>query len=1091
VIVRRLLPHRLALASALITALLSAALLAALASFSAMVTSYAVRTSLTNNPATGISVSGTVTSQAAAAQADARVTGALRRALPVAPLAIVSSEQSDYLDIPADVGGADAETHVISLPALPGHAVLIAGSWPGARPNGPEQVAAPSVLADDLHLTPGDTIVLREATTGAREPVQITGIFRPRQQSSPYWSLDPVTGPQPNGGFEIYTPLVASPAGMASGPIPVSSAAWLAEPDVSKIGAGGLNAVAGQLQDGLNGLASGSGLQNPVVTSSLPGLLSGLATALVVARSQLAIGVLAFLVIAGATVALATTLLSQQREAEAALLRSRGASRRQMAATGAAEAVLLVLPVAAVGPVLGGLLLPWLGRHGPLAHSPLRLPVTFPSVAWLAAGAAAAGCAVIIAQGWLRAAGSPVRARALRGRQRSLASAARSGADVALIALAVLAGWQLARYSAPVSTGLDGSIGVDPVLVSAPVLALVAGAVVMLRLLPALVRLGDRAAARGRDLTAAVAAWQISRRPLRQAGPILLAVLAVATTVLAVGQWSSWQRSAQDQASFSTGADMRVNLPPQAPLPVGQVASLTQASGVTGAVPVIRSSFGLPNGATATLLALDPQQATSVATIRPDLAGGSPGALLRQITPRGAPPGVAVPGRPARLLIMARLTAPNVTQAALFVELRDAFGVFYQVEAGLIPADGRMHRLDAAVAAPGRAAYPLRITGYTLQYLMPRLPVYASMSAAQARALPPQLNATLSIASLRAAGVTGRFTAPFAAMPAGAQISTTATAGTGLSVMPVPAVRGASASGTRLAVTFLPGRGIGPQTQYCGPVLFKVPCGPYTLVPGSLTVAAGVRTALPAIATRAFLAASGLSLGSRVPVTIGGTTLTFTIVDVVSNFPTIGGSGGLVADQASVQQALAVAGLSPQPVTEWWLQDSHPPALTGIPGAVVTDRAAVANSLLASPLAAAPQLAMLAIAAAAIILAAAGFLVSAATARERARDLALLAALGATRRQLTSAACLEQAALAVPAAGAGLLLGVVLARLVVPAVTLTAAGAHPVPSVLVQVPLAVPGALALAIAAVPVLIAALGNAKRTGVAARTRVEAET
>jgi hypothetical protein len=79
----------------------------------------------------------------------------------------------------------------------------------------------------------------------------------------------------------------------------------------------------------------------------------------------------------------------------------------------------------------------------------------------------------------------------------------------------------------------------------------------------------------------------------------------------------------------------------------------------------------------------------------------------------------------------------------------------------------------------------------------------------------------------------------------------------------------------------------------------------------------------------------------------------------------------------------------------------------------------------------------------------------------------------------------------VPAAAAGLLLGGVLARLVVPAVTLTAAGGHPVPSVLVQVPLAVPGALALAIAAVPVLIAALGTGGRTGVTARTRVEAET
>src|SRR5262249_60871166 len=118
----------------------------------------------------------------------------------------------------------------------------------------------------------------------------------------------------------------------------------------------------------------------------------------------------------------------------------------------------------------------------------------------------------------------------------------------------------------------------------------------------------------------------------------------------------------------------------------------------------------------------------------------------------------------------------------------------------------------------------------------------------------------------------------------------------------------------------------------------------------------------------------------------------------------------------------------------------------------VTDRAAVAMALLASPLGAAPQLAMLAIAAAAVLLAAGGFLVAAATARERAHDMALLAALGATKRQLTRLLCLEQALVAIPAAAAGLLLGGLLARLVIPAVTITATRPHPQPPAPIQVP---------------------------------------
>jgi FtsX-like permease family len=1098
-VVRRLLPHRLALASAVITALLSAALLAALASFSATVTSYAVRTTLVRSPATGISLTASFSSASAVARADATVHQTLRQSLPTMPVVIFDSVQSDYLDIPAGIAGGNAETHVISLPDLAAHAVLLAGTWPGAATpaagqQAAEPVAVPSVLATALHLSPGAILTLREATSGAAEPVRVTGVFLARNASDPYWSLDPVSGPQQTGGFTIYTSLVASPAGLAAGLIPVNSASWLAEPDFSKVGAGGLGGAASQLQAGLNALTTRSGLQDPVLTSGLPALLSGLQTALVVARSQLAIGVLAFLVIAGATVALATTLLSQQREAEAALLRSRGASWRQMAGTGAAEAVLLAAPAAAAGPVLGGVALPFMARTGPLGQSGLRLPVTFPPEAWLAAGIAAAGCALIIAQTWLRA-GSPVRARALSGRQRALATATRSGTDLALIALAVLAGWQLARYSAPVSTGLDGSIGVDPVLVSAPVLALAAGALILLRVLPAAVRLSDRAAARGRRLTAAVAAWQISRRPLRHAGPVLLAVLAVAMAVLAAAQWTSWQDSARDQASFTTGADARVVLPAAAPLQLGQVASVTRAAGVTAATPVIRSQFTLPAGATSTLLALDARQAVSVATIRPDLAGGSPAALLQRITPPAGTPGVAVPGRPARLVITARLAARGVTQAVLLVELRDAFGITYLEEAGLLPADGQAHQLTLTVAARGGAAYPLRIAGYQLQYLMPMAQVFASRAAAQQAQAHQQPPATLSIESVRgAAGLAGPAGAPLPAAPAGGRRTALASAGSGLVISPDPAVSQVSVNGTSLSLSFQPGAGLGPlQATTCGP--HKVPCSQYSPVPASVTVIAGTRTVLPAVATRAFLAAAGVSPGGTVVVSVDGADVSARIVSVVSAFPTISGpAGGLVVDQGALQEDLAAAGAQPQPVTEWWLQAAgRVPGLARVPGAATTYRATVAQSLLSSPLSAAPQVSTLVIAFAALVLAAAGFGVSAATARERTRDLALLVALGATRRQLTRLLCLEQAALAVPAAAAGLLLGGVLARLVVPAVTLTASGTHPSPPVLVEVPLAACGAVAVAIAVAPVLIAALGRGGRVaaGLTARIRAEVQT
>jgi FtsX-like permease family len=1056
--------------------MLAATMLAAFASFSATVSSHAVRTSLAGSPGATISVNASASSAAGPARAGTKLATSLRRALPGVPVTVWTALSSDYLDVPPGRGLPNAETHIISLAALSSHAVLVSGSWPGSGGPGGSAAAVPAVaplaVARDLHLVSGTTIRLRDSISGTEISVRITGIFRPLRPARPYWLLGSSSaGVQLSGGFAEYGPLVTSPAVMAAGHFSVAAAAWSASPDISKFGTGHLQALASRLQSALNGLSQLPGVQDVTVSTGLPGLLSGLDTALVVARSQLAIGATILLVIAGATLALATMMLSSQRQAETALMRSRGASRWQLTGSGLAEAGLLILPAVIAGPLLGGLLLPPLARHGPLGRSGLRLPVTFPVSAWLAAAAVAVGCGVVIALPWLRAARSPVGERAQRGRRGALAAATRAGADLALLLLAVLAGWQLEHYAAPVSTGLDGAIGVDPVLVSAPVLALAAGAVVLLRLLPLVARLGDRAAARGRDMTA-VAAWQISRRPLRQAGPVLLAVLAVATSVLAAAQWSSWQRSAQDQASFATGADVRVDLPPAAPLALGQVASVTRARGVTGSTPVVRSTIVLPTSGTSTLLALDARSARSVAMIRPDLTGGSPDSLLSRLAPSGPTPGALIPGRPAELQITASLTAGSASQAILFVQLTDAFGISYTEQAGLLAASGAARTFNVVLAPGHGAAYPLRITGYSLQYDMP----------IQAAAV-----AVLSIESVRgAATMTGRFGAPFAAAVPGGRMRFATTVGSG-QVNASPAVSSATVRGTALSVTFDPGSGLAPA-QFGSPA---------SSLPASVTVsAAGPAGPMPVAATSAFVAATGQGRGSTFPISIDGTSLRVSVVSVISGFPTIeGAGGGLVVDQARLQQALAAVGAQPQPVAEWWLSTGHAAAPTGLPGgATVTDRASLASALLANPLAAAPELAMLAIAAAAVILAAAGFAVAATTAGERSRDIALLATLGATRRQLTRLLCLEQVVLGVPAAAAGLLLGVVLARLVVPAVTLTPTGGHPEPAVLVQIPMTWPVAVAVVTAAVPVVIAALGASRRTGLTARTpfiRVEAET
>ena len=133
---------------------------------------------------------------------------------------------------------------------------------------------------------------------------------------------------------------------------------------------------------------------------------------------------------------------------------------------------------------------------------------------------------------------------------------------------------------------------------------------------------------------------------------------------------------------------------------------------------------------------------------------------------------------------------------------------------------------------------------------------------------------------------------------------------------------------------------------------------------------------------------------------------------------------------------------------------------------------------------------MLAIGVAAVLLGVLGFSISvAASLRSRRTQSAVFAALGVGKNAQAGQLCLEQCALSLPAAAAGLLAGIGLAQLMVPAITLTADATAPLPSALVIVPLGPAVALALVTAAVPVAAAALSVLRRPDPAAQLRAEA--
>jgi hypothetical protein len=296
-------------------------------------------------------------------------------------------------------------------------------------------------------------------------------------------------------------------------------------------------------------------------------------------------------------------------------------------------------------------------------------------------------------------------------------------------------------------------------------------------------------------------------------------------------------------------------------------------------------------------------------------------------------------------------------------------------------------------------------------------------------------------------------------------------------------VSSSGVAGTGLAVTFSPGYGLAAG-------------GTPGTVSGQLTLTPQAPAVLPGLATQRYLTASNANVGSTVQTFINGAAVSVKIVAAVSNFPTVSGTGGgLIVDLGSVQAMLARGGLEPAPVTQWWLATPGqvpgpaPPGLSRLvpPGSAVTSASGTTAALLTDPLSTLPQQGLLAVTIAAAVLAITGFCVSiAAGVRQRRAENALLAALGVAPRAAAGQLCLEKLMLSVPSALAGLILGVVLAELLVPAITLTSAATRPVPPVLIEFGWTQTLLLALAVAVLPVLAAALTLARRPDAAAELR-----
>jgi hypothetical protein len=1057
------------------TVLVASALAAALVTFYASALTGAVSSELAQaGSAMSIAVSGelTATPQAQAAGLAARLT----RALSPVPYRTYEATWSDALAVPGpERPGQVPVMQAAAVAGITAYAALTGGSWPGVPRTGqPVPAALPAAAVADLGLRVGSVLRLRDPTSGALITLRVSGLYRPRRPAAAYWQIDlnGTGGVTIGGGFASYGPAVVSPAAFSRagsrGPrIRPTQVSFVVLPRVASITPAELAPLATRVTAMTSAISSAGQLTG---TSAMPQTLANAAAGEAAAKTLVVISGLQLLLLAAAALALASRLLASNREWETALLAARGAARRQLIAPTLVEAVVAVAVSAAAGVVAGSWLSTALLDH---LTSQSRQAAAPGAAVWIAGAALVVLCVGIAV--WPAA--RPVRladARVRRGRAAAVATAVAAGADIALVVVAVLAIRELRSYS--VAEQVASGTGIDPVIAVAPMLALAGLAVVPLRLLPLAAKGLERVTARGRRLGSAMANWAISRRPLRQSGPALLVILTVGASTLGLAQYQSWRDSVHDQAELAAGAQVRVE--PVQPEPMTDVGRIARLAGVRAAMPVSE----VPLITSGQLLVLDAPLAARTVTLRPDLATVPIAQLFLSITPR-AHPGLLLPGRPVRFEITASMTGPTGPAAlgpvSVTLALQDADGVGYSVVTSAMPADGRAHELVAVLGASADAAYPLRLIGVSVSYQMPPFPPTASAAASDK-------SASLRIGSFAvSAASSGSFEPPFAD---GATLSAwpLALADPGLTGLIAqlggdtdgsagPSAAIAGAAGRAAVVSFDPGHG--------------------PLVPGSPSSSPGEADLnfdipepppVPVIATARYATAGGLHTGSVFSVTVAGQQVSCRLVATVTAFPA---GGVLVADQTAVQDALASKGFGGTlPVTAWWLATVHGAVPKGLPAdSAVTDAAALERQLARDPLSAAPAQVAAAVAAAAAMLAALGFCVSvAASARERRPQRALLGALGVPVVTQAWLFCAEEALVSLPAAAVGLAIGIVLAHLVVPALTVTATGGLPPLPVIVTLPAGWIILIAAGLPVVPVLAAAVAAVGRPDPAAELR-----
>jgi len=965
------------------------------------------------------------------------------------------------------------------------HARLVSGTWPAAAPgevhpgsatgSGTEfEVAIPQAAATANHWKAGDEVDTEARLDGVRQRIKIVGVYEPTDVSSDFWQAEAYKGVgKGQEDLPTFGPALVDPSVTAGTLLEIRQVTVVAAPDFATIATG----AAATLQNRLAALdawlpTASTGVDPDIhasVVDQLAPQTQGIDSDLSISSRLNLLPVVELALLALTALVLTTRLLSEHRRETDGLLRARGASITGLVRVGVTEGLLLTAPAAAVAPFIARLL-----EHGLTASRWSTAQDTAPPIStdlWAVVAIGALVSVVLLASVPVTSSASFVGVKRERSRSQVRTAVQRTGADVVVVLLGAAALWELTRFSDDPTH--NGPLSLPQVV--APSVLLLAGSLVLLRILPLIVGPLEYVAARRRAAVVALAGWRVGRMARTYAAPMALLIMAVAVGTQATVFLASVDRSAEDQGTHLVGTDVRAARITGGHL--GISGSFAAVPGTGAGFAATRQSLFFGSGnqqLPVNVLGIDPARSADVVELRSDLAAESWPRLTAALANPGwdrdgMSGGVTLPGTPTRLTLDVRYRGQSTNPAVpgslgaldVHAEVVDAYGVGAIVDFGGTPtADGQTHTLSAQVAAEGGTiAYPLRITALSIVYHAPLCPTLDAAGNAdpdcsvQAGGQGNAENVSIDVGNLTADGRS-------AALPAGIQAHAFGEVTSGASDS---GSSGTGESGYQLGTTS--GSGLVHFTDYSG---FGTDNGP--LVTHIVDLSRSSTSAdVPALASAQLLKTLGLKVGDTYTTKAFGPEVRLRFVGSVQAMPapyrigypapgTPAENGALVVPIGLLDRADLASGSVTEQI-EWWAKTGsgttpaqlaaryrgvHNGALIAAP--VITDRTSQAAVLRDDPIRGGMKLTLVIAAGAALLFILIGFALHSVIAlRERTVELALLSALGLSKRRTAAMLLAENLLLVVLGMVGGAALAVLTIRSELPLLILTDSGQVPIP----------------------------------------------